>query len=125
MSRKLAQSAPERNVVLTKAVIRAAEYLGLKRNQLAATIGLSAATLSRMYAGDYLLDPKSKNWELAALLVRLYRGLDAIMAGDERSLQAWMRHPNADLNEAPINLVNQVAGLVSVVAYVDAYRARV
>lgn len=125
MSRKLAQSAPDRNVVLTKAVIRAAEFLGLKRNQLAATIGLSAATLSRMYAGDYLLDPKSKNWELAALLVRLYRGLDAIMAGDERSLQAWMRNPNADLNEAPINLVGQVAGLASIVAYVDAYRARV
>jgi hypothetical protein len=125
MSRKLTQSAPERSAVLTKAVIRAAEFLGLKRNQLAATLGLSAATLSRMYAGDYLLDPKSKTWELAALLVRLYRGLDAIMASDERSLQAWMRNPNADLNETPIDLVSQVAGLASVVAYVDAHRARV
>lgn len=125
MPRKLTESAPERSAVLTKSVIRAAEFLGLKRNQLAASLGLSAATLSRMYAGDYLLDPKSKNWELAALLVRLYRGLDAIMAGDERSLQAWMRNPNTDLNDAPINLVSQVAGLASVVTYVDACRARV
>jgi hypothetical protein len=119
------QNAPDQSVVLTKAVTRAADLLGLKRAQLSAAIGLSQPTLSRMYAGQYQLDPKDKSWELAVLLVRLYRGLDAIMAGDEKSLQSWMRNPNTDLHEAPINLIGHVADLAHVVAYVDAHRARV
>lgn len=117
--------ATERSAVLTKAVIRASEFLGLKRPELARAIGLSPSTLSRMYAGDYLLDEKSKNWELAALLVRLYRGLDAIMAGDERSLQAWMHNSNTELHDVPVNLIGNVAGLANVVSYVDAHRARI
>lgn len=118
-------STEARADVLTKAVIQAADLLGLKRAQLSATIGLSLATLSRMYAGQYHLNPKHKSWELALLLVRLYRGLDALMAGDEHSLQAWMRNPNRDLHEAPINLIGHVADLAHLVAYVDAHRARV
>lgn len=117
--------AAERRAVLTKAVIRASEFLGLRRPELAMAIGLSPSTLSRMYSGDYLLDEKSKNWELAALLVRLYRGLDAIMAGDERSLQAWMHNPNTELHDVPVKLIGNVAGLANVVAYVDAHRARI
>ena len=58
----------ERRAVLTKAVVRAADFLGLKRSELAKTIGLSQPTLSRMYAGKYLLDENGKTWELAALL---------------------------------------------------------
>ncbi|WP_018234237.1 MbcA/ParS/Xre antitoxin family protein [Thioalkalivibrio thiocyanodenitrificans] len=118
-------SPPTRAQVLTKAVLRAADLLGLKRSQLGAAIGLSPATLSRMHAGKYQLDPGDKSWELALLLVRLYRGLDALMGGDERSLQAWMRNPNKDLHEAPVNMIGQVADLARLVAYVDAHRARV
>lgn len=118
-------NAIDQRAVLTKAVIRGSEFLGLKRPELGRAIGLSPATLSRMYAGEYLLDDKSKNWELAALLVRLYRGLDAIMAGDERSLQAWMHNHNTELHDTPVNLIKHVAGLAHVVAYVDAYRARI
>ena len=122
---KAVAKSTDRSAVLTKAVVRAADYLGLKRSELAQVIGLSTATLSRMFSGDYLLDEKTKNWELAALLVRLYRGLDAAMAGDERSIQGWMHNPNRDLHDAPVNLIGSVAGLTSVVSYVDAYRARV
>ncbi|HFQ14536.1 MAG TPA: DUF2384 domain-containing protein [Gammaproteobacteria bacterium] len=111
--------------VLTKALIRAAERLGLSRQELAATLGLSPATLSRMYSGRYVLDENSKCWELAALLVRLYRGLDAIVAGDERTLQAWIRNPNIDLHGVPAELIEHISGLNTVVAYVDANRARI
>ena len=118
-------STEARADVLTKAVLRSADLLGLKRAQLSGAIGLSLATLSRMYAGQYHLNPKHKSWELALLLVRLYRGLDALVGGDERSLQAWMQSPNKDLHEAPINLIGQVPDLAHMVAYVDAHRARV
>ncbi|KAF0190491.1 MAG: hypothetical protein FD165_2659 [Gammaproteobacteria bacterium] len=114
-----------RQQVLTKAVFRAAEILGLTQAALAKVIGISAASVSRMRAGDYQLDPNGKEWELSALLVRLYRGLDAIMAGDETALRAWMRNPNSDLHKPPVELIANVTGLTQTLAYVDAYRARV
>lgn len=122
---KQSANAEQRQVVLTRAVARAAERLGMKQSELARALGLSPATISRMYAGDYLLDERTKNWELAALLVRLYRGLDAITTGDERSLKAWMHNPNTELHDVPGHLVGNVAGLARVVEYVDAHRARI
>lgn len=125
MRARVADASLNRAAVLSKATLRAADRLSLRRTELSRAIGLSAATLSRMYAGKFRLDENAKSWELALLVVRLYRGLDAILAGDERSVQAWMRNLNTDLHEVPINLIGNVAGLANVVAYVDANRARI
>ena len=57
--------------------------------------------------------------------VRLFRSLDAIVAGDERSLRSWLQGYNTALKDAPINLITSVSGLTRTVDYVDAYRARV
>jgi len=111
--------------VLTKAVLRAADIMGLNQATLAKVLGVSAASVSRMRAGDYRLNPNSKEWELATLLVRLFRGLDAIMAGDEAALRSWLDSPNAALRDKPRALLTQVAGLTRTVDYVDGYRARV
>jgi hypothetical protein len=124
MPQTIPGSSPDQTAVLTKSTLRAAELLGLRRAQLAGAIGLSPATLSRMYTGKVTLDPSTKSWELATLVVRLYRGLDASLAGDEDARQAWMRNPNTDLRDTPVNLVGKVTGLAHLVAYVDANRAR-
>lgn len=121
----IAETSPDRSLVLTKSVVRAADYLGLKKAELAKVIGLSPASVSRMYKGDFSLEPKNKEWELAALLVRLYRSLDAIMAGDTEALRAWMQNQNIELHGTPRQLIQQAAGLVNVVGYVDAHRARI
>ncbi len=99
--------------------------MGLRQSLLAKVIGVSEATVSRMVKGDYLIKADSKEWELAALLVRLFRSLDAIVAGDERSLQSWLQGYNTALKAAPANLIISVSGLAKTVDYVDAYRARV
>lgn len=118
-------SKPDQSQVLTKAVLNAAEILGLKQTNLALILGISTASASRMHAGAYQLEPTTKEWELATLLVRLYRSLDAIMAGDETALRAWMKHYNTDLHDAPAALITRVPGLARTVEYVDAYRARI
>ena len=69
--------------VLTKATIRAADRLGLSQKTLANVIGLSESVVSRMRSGDYVLE-RGKAFELAALFVRLYRSLDAIVSGDRK-----------------------------------------
>ncbi len=111
--------------VLTKAVLNAQQFMGLSKAALARILGISPASVTRMSSGNFLLGTDTKEWELAALLVRLYRGLDAIVAGDEAAMRGWLSHHNRDLNGRPDQLIRQITGLVDCVAYVDAFRARV
>ena len=109
--------------VVTKGVMRAAGRLELPNRALAAVLGVSEATVSRMGAGAYQLDPAGKPFELAVLFLRLFRSLDAIVGGDVAVARAWLRNPNTALGAAPMTLVESVAGLVHVVAYLDHRRA--
>ena len=79
-------------------------------------------TVTRIYTGDYMLDPARKEWEFGLLLVRMFRALDAIVA-DEASARAWLASKNSGLNGRPIDLITQTEGLVRVVHYLDASRA--
>jgi len=109
--------------VVTKGVMRAAGRLELPNRALAAVLGVSEATVSRMGAGAYQLDPAGKPFELAVLFLRLFRSLDAIVGGDVAVARAWLRNINTALGAAPITLIESVAGLVHVVAYLDDRRS--
>lgn len=111
--------------VVAKATTRAAVLLGLSNAELAHTLGLSEASASRLRAGTYQPVPRSKPFELAVLLLRLFRGLDALVGGDRDTARAWMRAPNTALRADPLSLIQTVQGLVTVVQYVDARRARI
>jgi hypothetical protein len=111
--------------VVSKAVVRAAAALGLSNSGLAKVLGLSPASASRLRDGTYVLPLDSKPYEFALLLIRLFRGLDAMMGGEEQASQSWMQTPNRALDGAPIDRITTITGLVETVAYVDATRARV
>jgi len=122
-SRTKVATAPAEEAVLTKAVLRVAENLELTNKTLASVIGVSEATVSRMRSGNYALRRGHKAVDLAVLLVRLYRSLDAIVGGDERVARAWLRNRNEALNGAPLMLIETIAGLMNVIQYLDARRA--
>ena len=114
----------EQERVVAKAVIRAAEKLALTGQDLAQVIGVSPAKVSRMKSGETAdLAATGKPFELAVLLIRLFRSLDAITGGDESVARAWMRNPNTALNGTPADLIKTVPGLMAVIAYLDARRA--
>jgi hypothetical protein len=117
--------AADRSAVVTKGVVRAAERLALSNRALAAILGLSEATISRMGSEAYQLDSQGKPYELAVLFLRLYRSLDALVDGDISVARAWLRNDNTALGAAPISQIESVAGLVNVVAYLDSRRALV
>jgi hypothetical protein len=117
------RGAPDAAATLAKATARAAALLGLNGSALAAVIGASEATVSRVLRGERGLDPASKPGELAILLVRLYRSLDALVGNDESRRLAWMRSENAALGGVPADLIRSVAGLAGAVAYLDGQRA--
>lgn len=109
--------------VLTKATLRAASLLGLKDAALARVIGVSPATLSRLRR-DRAIPPTSKEGELAVLLVRVYRSLDAILSGQQGAIREWFHAENHHLGGTPAALVRTVPGLVHVLQYLDAMRAK-
>lgn len=115
---------PEADVVLSKAVARAAERLDVSRGLLARVLGVSPATVTRLYKGSYLLERERKEWEFALLFVRVFRSLDSIL-GDESTARRWLNSENRGLNGRPIELIRSTEGLVRVVQYLDASRGLV
>ena len=109
--------------VLSKAVVRAADLLGLTRSELAQVLGLSEAAVNRLYRREIRLQPEQKEFELALHLVRLFRALDSILGGDEKAMQAWMRAPNRGLGGIPAEMITSTRGLADVLNYLDARRA--
>ena len=117
--------APEEGLVLSRATVRAARFLAIPQAELAAVIGVSGATLSRLANGQKQLEAGSKPWQLAALFVRLFRSLDAIVGSDDAAARAWLRSDNSALGGTPLELIREPAGLVRAVDYLDAARARI
>ncbi|HEV8019431.1 MAG TPA: antitoxin Xre/MbcA/ParS toxin-binding domain-containing protein [Steroidobacteraceae bacterium] len=120
-----ARPAPDTGEVLSRATVRAARNLAIAQADLAQVIGVSGATLSRLANGRKSLEPGSKPWQLAALFVRLFRSLDAIVGSDDSAAQAWLRSANTALGGVPLTLIRDPAGLVRTVDYLDAARARI
>jgi transcriptional regulator with XRE-family HTH domain len=120
-----ARPASDPGALLARATVRAARFLGLPQAELAEVIGVSGATLSRLANGQRTLEPNSKPWQLAALFVRLFRSLDAIVGSDDEAARAWLRSDNLALGGVPLTLIREPAGLVRAVDYLDAARARI
>ena len=123
MRRALRSPTPDPAIVLTKAVVSAASRLGLRSRHLAEVLGTSEASVSRFKAGR-VIDPGSKQGELALLFLRLFRSLDALMGGDEAKARAWFGAENKHLGGVPAQRIRRVEGLVDVIQYLDAMRGR-
>jgi len=116
-------SPSKETAVITKATLRAAERLGLTAKMLGKVIGVSEPTVSRLKTGAAVLERDGKPFELSVLFVRLFRALDAMTGGDEAAARVWLASPNLAFNDAPINRIMTIAGLLDVIAYLDARRA--
>lgn len=115
------QVAPD--AVLTKAVLRAAEALGVTNAELATILGVSASFVSKLRAGTSTVQLGTKAAELSALFIRAFRSLDAIVGGDEGVARSWIRADNTVLLGRPVDHMKSITGLVSAVEYLDQRRA--
>ncbi|HEY0304332.1 MAG TPA: MbcA/ParS/Xre antitoxin family protein [Longimicrobiales bacterium] len=123
MSRAAPLPSTDPAAVLTKAVLAGARMLGLRNRELAMVIGASEASVSRLTAGR-LIEPDSKEGELALLFLRLFRSLDALVGGHEAKARAWLHADNTHLGGVPAERIRRVEGLVDVVQYLDSMRGR-
>lgn len=119
-----AQQTMTKPQVLTKALVNTANYLDLPKVKLAHILGVSAATVTRLYANSYQLSPTKKEWDFAVLLIRLFRSLDSIVGGAADDAKKWLASENkAFAGKKPSELIESTEGLVRVVTYLDASRA--
>lgn len=116
-------AASQEGRVITKAALAASERLGLTATRLSDILGISAPTVSRMKRQDFCLEPGSKPFELAVLLIRVFRSLDAIVGGDDTVSRAWLQNHNDALAGVPAEKLTSITGLLDVLSYLDARRA--
>ena len=120
----LQKNQPDPSEVLCKALLNTQQALGLSNEELGRVIGKDRTTISRIFDKG-VLAPSTKEGELALLLVRVYRGLFALVGGSHSQMQHWLNTLNVHLNDKPRDMLTSVQGLVSVVSYLDAMRGRV
>jgi len=121
-----ASTAPDEATVVSKALLRAAEALGLSSTELAGIIGTSESTLSRIRnrkRGPIPLG--TKEGELALLFLRMFRSLDALVGGNAAHAKAWLRAENHHVGGVPLRRMKKIEGLVDVVEYLDAMRGTI
>lgn len=105
--------------VLSKAVVRTARLLDLTQHDVSVALGISQEMASRLFAGKYVLSQdRAKEWELAGLLVRMFRALDALWG--QEGARLWLASDNLALAARPKDLLRSVEGMIRVVAYLDA-----
>lgn len=120
----LAQQTPEPAAVLAKALLNAAEQLGLKQADLGAILGLDRTAISRLKQNPSL-DPNSKKGELALLVIRIARALFALTGGDKDWIKHFMHNPNKVTGGIPAKQMETIQGLIQVVQFVDSIRGKV
>jgi uncharacterized protein (DUF2384 family) len=110
----------EKQQVLSKAVVRAAESLGLRSDTLAGVLGLDAVTTAKLCASDHLLTSEEEAWGRGVSLILLYDSLLSITGGSESDARKWLLSANSVFNnQAPIDLMITVAGLDRLVSYLE------
>ena len=118
------QMLPSENEVLSKALLNSKEHLGLTNTELGEIIGKDRTYFTRL-RNHHVLEPDSKEGELALHIIRIYRSLYALEGGDIEAMEEWLNAPNKHLNGTPKELLKNIQGLVQVVEYLDAMRGKI
>jgi transcriptional regulator with XRE-family HTH domain len=115
----------ERESIVTSALCKAAQKLGFTQSELAEILGVSKSTASRLMKGSHTLREDQKEYEIAVIFLRIFRSLDAITGGEDRVNVSWMRNENTALSGVPAAMIKNLTGLMNVVTYLDAQRAKI
>lgn len=108
--------------VLAKPLLRGAALMDLPGRAVSEIVGISASSLSHIRNGKLRLDPAAKEGQLALLLLRVFRSVDAIFGSDSEAVRRWLRSDNRHLAGVPLELLRTPQGLVHVAGYLDARR---
>ena len=92
--------------VLTKAVLSAAEHLGLTSDQLAVLLDLD---LTITHLDDCKFSSLQK--EIALMLIRITVSVDPLSGGDTSMMQHFMKSPNKVTGGIPVEQIQNISGI--------------
>lgn len=124
MKMNITQSNADLKVVVAKALLNTADQLGLKQAQVASVVGVHRSSISRLKANP-VLDPASKQGELALFFIRVYCAVYTLTGGDSERIHYFMNSDNEATRGVPIEQIQTISGLVRVLHFVDAIREKV
>ncbi len=105
--------------VLSKALLTAADIMGIAQGDVGKVIGLSRSSI---YRG---INPDTKPGELAKMLIRCYRSLYVLVGGEPEDISHWMSMYNYHTQGIPAEQIKSIQGFVVVLTYLDAMRGKV
>ena len=111
----------DKKTILAKSFFNTAKQLNLTQTQLAAILGVSQPTISRLKT-QLKLDPASKQGELALLLIKLYTALYDLNGGDLDWMHHFLNSKNRVTGGIPIKQIETAHGLVLVLQFLEAIR---
>ena len=114
----------QEEVVLTKAICNLSKFYSLSGKDLSKIIGISESSASRIAQGTKLISPYTKEGELAILLLRIYRSLNAMVGNNHEKAKLWLNSQNKYFCNTPIEEMKNIPGLISVLNYLDAMRGK-
>ncbi|KTD66154.1 MbcA/ParS/Xre antitoxin family protein [Legionella spiritensis] len=115
---------PRKNLVLTKAFCNLAKFYSLTGKDIKHITGISEAGFTRLNQGVKFISPDTKEGEMALLLLRVYRSLNSLVGNNHEKAKRWLNSRNQYFKKTPLEEMATVAGLVSVVNYLDAMRGK-
>lgn len=114
----------DKSSVLTKALLSLASFYNFSGKDLGDILGISEASVTRIYQGKKVISPDSKEGELSLLLLRMYRSLNAMVGNNHDKARQWLQSDNRYFGKAPFQAIKSVTGLVETVQYLDAMRGK-
>lgn len=111
-------------VVLSRALCNLAKFYSLTGKDLSKIIGISEPSASRLSQGKKLISPHTKEGEIALLLLRIYRSLNAMVGNNHEKAKLWLNSQNKYFRNKPIEEMKTISGLIRVLNYLDAMRGK-
>lgn len=113
-----------RSRLLAKTSWKAAQQLGLKPEQFVRILHLECVDMV-LSDSSLMLDPNSKQGEIALILIRIYKALYHLNGGDIKWMHHFLNSPNLLTGEIPIEQLESMSGLLSVLNTVESLQHKV
>jgi len=113
----------DKKIVLAKAFFNTGKQFNFTQTQLATILGISEPTIN-ILGTELGIDPASKQGEIALLFINLFSALYDLSGGDSDWIQHFLKSKNRVTGGVPMEQIETVRGLVSVLQFVEAIRCR-
>lgn len=111
---------PDPAKILTVAALRAAAALQLSDDELAQVIGVEKHEIEHLRIGQEMIPVNSGAGLRCQMLIRMFRALEHLVAGDQEKCRQWLRSRNEAVGGNPAEVIANADGLRQVAEYLEA-----